>query len=608
MGQPHEAAEIIEDEEFERSWERVAAVDVAKASGVVCARVPDEDHPGRHKTRVWAVAATIGEVTGLGDHLRCQGIEVVTIESTSDYWRIWHGVLEAAGLKVQLVNARAVKNVPGRAKTDKKDAVWLAKLTERGMLQPSFIPPHDIRVLREYTRLRAELVRERTRHWSRMEKLLERALIKLTSVASSIDTVSARKMIEALIAGERSPARLADLARGVMRNRRKDLIAALDGKFEDHHGEEARILLGHIDALTRDIARLEDLAAAQVARIPASWGIDPDGTTGPGAGKAPDAAVLPAVARLDEITGCGPVAATAIIAEIGLDMTVFGSPGRLVSWAKLCPQTRQSGKKTTAGSPGKGDPGSRAPSARSPPLRPALTPTLASGTAASPAGAASEKPSSPPPAPSSSSSTTSSLTPPPASATSAPATTRTASAPSARSATTSASSKPSASPSPSPPPRTPPSPIHRQPAGLRRSMAGVRCRLPAERSSFRSAKNRAYHDVQHFATSGVEGPGPPAATAAEIRERVRSGRESGGGPDRWMPLERPDGRRRRRPRRLVPGQFRRQPQPPRTPRGQTPDATSPGPRARLLTLTGAGQTSKLPAEMPRGLSYACRLG
>ncbi len=303
----------------------------------------------------------MGEVTALGGHLRCQGIEVVTIESTSDYWRIWHAVLEASGLKVRLVNARSVKNVPGRAKTDKKDAVWLAKLTERGMLQPSFIPPPGIRVLREYTRLRAELVRERTRRWSRMEKLLERALIKVTSVASSIGTVSVRTMIEALIAGQRDPRALADLARGSMKAKRKDLIEALDGRFEDHHAAEARILLSHVDALNRDIARLEALASEQAAKIPAAWGIDADGTTGPGAGTGPGAAVLPAVARLDEITGCGIIAAMAVIAEIGLDMTVFGTPGRLVSWAKLCPQTRQSGKKPTATSPGKGDPWLKGP-------------------------------------------------------------------------------------------------------------------------------------------------------------------------------------------------------------------------------------------------------
>lgn len=358
MQQPQEE---VPDEDYERSWERVAAIDVAKDSGVVCTRVPDEARPGRRRGRTWTVKATIAGVTELGDHLRCQGIEIVTIESTSDYWRIWHAVLEDAGLKVQLVNARAVKNVPGRAKTDKKDAVWLAKLTERGMLQPSFIPPHDIRRLREYTRMRAQLVRARTRLWSQLEKLFERALIKVTTVASSVDTRSVRLMTEALIAGERDPKALAALAKGRMQSRRRDLEAALDGRFEDCHAEEARILLRHIDALAEDIARLEELAAAVIAEIPAAWGVDADGTTGPDAGRGPGALVLPAVDRLDEITGCGPVAATAVIAEIGLDMTVFGTAARLVSWAKLCPQTRQSGKKTTARSPGKGDPWLKGP-------------------------------------------------------------------------------------------------------------------------------------------------------------------------------------------------------------------------------------------------------
>ena len=352
MEQPQQ----VEDEEHERVYQRVAAIDVAKASGEVCTRVPDEDRPGRRRALVWSVKATTGAVTELGDHLRCEGIEVVTVESTGEYWRIWHAVLEAAGLKVQLVNARSVKNVPGRAKTDKKDAVWLAKLTERGMLQPSFVPPYDIRRLREYTRLRADLVHDRTRQWARLEKLLERALIKVSAVASTLDTQSVRAMLEALIAGQRNPGALADLAIGRMRAKRKELAEALDGRFEDHHGELARILLDQIDALTRQISTLEERISDLITQIPAAWGVDADGTTGPGAGRGADAAVLPAVARLDEITGCGTTAAAAIIAEIGLDMTVFGTPGRLVSWAKRCPQTRQSGKKTTSGKAVKGSP------------------------------------------------------------------------------------------------------------------------------------------------------------------------------------------------------------------------------------------------------------
>jgi len=265
-------------------------------------------------------------------------------------------VLEAAGLRVQLVNARAVKNVPGRAKTDKKDAAWLAKLTERGMLRPSFVPAYDIRRLREYTRLRADLVRDRTRHWARLEKLLERALIKVSSVASGLDTQSVRAMLEALIAGQRNPKILAELAIGKMRSKRRELAEALEGRFEEHHAELARILLDQIDALTAQIDQLSARAGELIAQIPAAQGVDADGTTGPEAGRGPDAAVLPAVARLDEITGCGIIAAQAVIAEIGLDMTVFGTPGRLVSWAKRCPQTRQSGQKTSAGKAGKGNP------------------------------------------------------------------------------------------------------------------------------------------------------------------------------------------------------------------------------------------------------------
>jgi transposase len=113
-----EPQEVQADEEHERVWERVAAVDIAKASGVACTRVPDEDRPGRRKTHVWTVQATSKAVIELGDYLRARQIQVVTLESTSDYWRIWFVILEAAGLKVQLVNARAVKNAPGRAKTD----------------------------------------------------------------------------------------------------------------------------------------------------------------------------------------------------------------------------------------------------------------------------------------------------------------------------------------------------------------------------------------------------------------------------------------------------------------------------------------------------------
>jgi len=236
----------IEDEEHEQILERAAAVDVAKAAGMVCTRVPHQARPGKRRTRVWQVDATTNAVLELGEHLAAEGIEKVTLESASDYWRIWFYLLEAAGLDVQLVRAADVKQAPGRPKSDKLDAVWLAKLTERGMLRPSFVPPSEIRQLRDYTRLRTDLTRERTRHYSRLEKLLEDALIKVSAVASKLDTLSARDMIEALIAGERDPRKLADLARGKMKAKRAALIEALTGRFDDHHAELARMLLDQL--------------------------------------------------------------------------------------------------------------------------------------------------------------------------------------------------------------------------------------------------------------------------------------------------------------------------------------------------------------------------
>ena len=254
----------IPDAEHELVIERAAAIDVAKAAGKVCVRLPGKS--GRRFSRVWDVPARSGAITELAEQLVELGIEKVTVESTSDYWRIWYYLLEDAGLDVQLVNSRDVKNVPGRPKTDKLDAVWLAKLTEKGLLRPSFVPPAPIRVLRDYTRLREDLIRERTRYWQRLEKLLEDAAIKVSAVASKLDTLSTRDMVEALIAGERDPRRLADLARGRMKAKRSELITALDGRFDDHHAELARLLLGQIDALSAQIgalsARIEQLIDA----------------------------------------------------------------------------------------------------------------------------------------------------------------------------------------------------------------------------------------------------------------------------------------------------------------------------------------------------------
>ena len=341
--------EEIPDADHELVMERVCAIDVAKASGVVCVRTPRER---RRVSKVWDVQASTGAVSDLAAQLMELGVEKVTVESTSDYWRIWYYLLEAAGLDVQLVNARDVKNVPGRPKTDKLDAVWLAKLTEKGLLRPSFVPPAPIRALRDYTRLRVDLTRERSRYWQRLEKLLEDALIKLSSVASTLNTLSARDMIEALIAGERDPRRLADLARGRMQTKRSALITALDGRFDDHHAELARMLLDQIDTLSAQIATL-------TARIDHLLEQDDPDHAGGGSVTA-QAAATPTppstVERLTEIPGIGATGAQIILAEIGLDMTQFPTAAHLVSWAKLCPRTVQSGPIRRGGKTGKGNP------------------------------------------------------------------------------------------------------------------------------------------------------------------------------------------------------------------------------------------------------------
>src|SRR5262252_9396241 len=221
--------QVIDDQEHERVHERVAAVDVAKDTGMVCTRTPHPSRPGARRSTVWTVKARMSAVRALGRQLHKDSIEIVTLESTSDYWRIWFFILEACGLAVQLVNAAQARNLPGRPKTDKLDAQWLARLTELGLLRASFVPPAEIRELRDYTRARIRLIQERTRCWQRLEKLLEGALVKVSSVASKLTTASAQDMIRAMIAGERDPRVLAGLARARMRAKHDALVAALTG-------------------------------------------------------------------------------------------------------------------------------------------------------------------------------------------------------------------------------------------------------------------------------------------------------------------------------------------------------------------------------------------
>ena len=345
MGKPK--PQVIEDQEHQRVFERVAAIDVAKASGMVCVRLPGRD--GRPRaSKVWEVPAVTSAVTELGRRLLSNRVQMVTLEATSDYWRIFYYLLEALGLAVQLVSPAQARQLKGRPKTDKHDAMWLARLTEWGMLRPCFVPPAPVRALRDYTRARTDYVRERTRCYQRLEKLLEGALIKLSSVASKLTTESAKDMVRALIAGERDPHVLAGLARTRMKAKHDALVEALTGMFDAHHGELAQLELNQVKFLDQNITQLEARIRDTLAAIPEAQGVDADGTTGPAAGTGPDAPVLPAAARLAEIPGISPDLAATIIAETGLDMTRFPTAAHLVSWAGLCPAANQSGPRVRA--------------------------------------------------------------------------------------------------------------------------------------------------------------------------------------------------------------------------------------------------------------------
>jgi transposase len=312
---------------------RVAALDIGKAEVVCCVRTPGPDGSRRRMQQIQTFSTMTRSLTAMADWLAELGVTRVVMEATSDYWKPPFYLLEAAGFEqVWLVNARDVKHLPGRPKTDRLDAVWLCKVAERGMLRPSFVPPEPIRRLRDLTRYRVDLVGERNREKNRVEKLLEDAGIKLSVVASDIFGVSGRAMMSALIAGEHDPHVLAELARSRMRTKLADLREAFVGRFTTHHAFLLDRMLAHIDTIDADIATIEDRIEEQITPFAA------------------------AVTRLDEIPGVGVTAARAIIAEIGVDMSRFPTAGHLSSWAKFAPGVNESaGRSKGNGATGHGN-------------------------------------------------------------------------------------------------------------------------------------------------------------------------------------------------------------------------------------------------------------
>lgn len=312
--------ETVVDEDGDQSLfvERIAALDLGKAVLEACVRLPHPSKPGRRVQEVRSFETRTRQLLALADWLRCEQVTTVVMESTSDYWKGVYYLLEAEGFDCQLANAREVKNVPGRPKTDKADAVWLAKVAERGMFRPSLVHPEPIRRLRDFTRYRRSLVRDRSREKQRVEKLLEDAQIKLSSVISDLFGVSGRDMLNALAAGQRDPRVLADLARTSMRGKTPLLVEALTGFFTAHHGELLAMMLANIDRLSEQITvldtRIEELVAPFCHQVE----------------------------QLAEIPGIGSIGAAELIGEVGVDMTRFPTAAHLVSWAKFAPAVHES--------------------------------------------------------------------------------------------------------------------------------------------------------------------------------------------------------------------------------------------------------------------------
>jgi transposase len=309
-------------------YERCAGLDIGKDEVVACVRVPDG--AGGRRQELCTFRTFSSGLEALADWLTEQGVTQVVLEATGQYWKPCWYVLEERGLELLLVNARHVKILPGR-KTDVGDAAWLCELLEHGLLRGSFVPPPAIRELRDLTRYRKRLIQAHTAECQRIHKTLEDASIRLGSVAADVLGVSGRAMLRALLAGERDPMVLAELARGRLRSKLPELREALRGRFSAHHALLVRLALDHVEQLERSITEL-DMA---VDRVIAPFAQARD--------------------RLDTITGVGRRAAECIIAEVGVDMSVFPTAAHLASWAGRCPGNNITGGKRRSGRTVKGN-------------------------------------------------------------------------------------------------------------------------------------------------------------------------------------------------------------------------------------------------------------
>lgn len=333
-------------------YRRCAGVDVHKKTLSVCVSCIGDDDKVRTETRQFG--AMTRDILALGDWLREAGVTHVAMESTGVYWKpIWN--LLEGHFELVLCNARDVKQVPGR-KTDMKDCQWIAKLMQHGLLKPSFVPSRPMRELRDLTRQRVQLVNEHSTVANRIQKVLEDANIKMASVLSDILGISGRDMLAALVSGERDPEALAQLARGRLREKHSELVAAFEGKLDDHHSFLLQMYFSHLSHLESLIARFD----ARIDEMVAAEELNSHEDNLPPKLDATDEAdgVLPfsaAVELMTTIPGVSKCSANAIVAEIGTDMARFPDPGHLASWAGLCPGSKESAGKRYSGKTTKGN-------------------------------------------------------------------------------------------------------------------------------------------------------------------------------------------------------------------------------------------------------------
>lgn len=317
--------------------ERCAGIDIGKDEVVACVRTPGLGGRGRRKdTRTFS--SFVGDLEAMADWFADEGVTEVAMEATGSYWKpVWY-VLEDRDLELKLVNVRHLKILPGR-KSDVLDAEWIAELLEHGLLRSSFVPPPQIRRLRDLTRYRKRLIQTHTQECQRIQKTLEDSGIKLGSVASDVLGVSGRAMLRALIDGERDPEVLAELAMGRLRKKLPELRQALRGRFADHHALLIGMSLDHIDHLETTMGRLDDEIDALFEANTNEAGVP----------------FVQARDHLDTIPGVAKRAAEVILAEIGVDMSMFPTAGHLASWAGVAPGNNITGGKRGSGKTTNGD-------------------------------------------------------------------------------------------------------------------------------------------------------------------------------------------------------------------------------------------------------------